>query len=230
MKVRPDPGNAEARVQSTSSPVVHARSDREHIDIDVANLSPQPSTEQLYEGFTITVYPNVQENLKLAVKEQVLLEEPASSSRTLSSLQHLSRDFTFGDQFFSDKPSDADKSAKTKVELMVRKKRKKGRQSPKMPLGSPSHQPPPPPPPAGPFGTSGAPRASGSQVTPPPPLPTSTNQDSPSTGSAAPSPAKTAATTKHHAWSTPDVTLKPLVSLTPKDLVVDKAMGPDEQG
>nr|GEZ28290.1 hypothetical protein [Tanacetum cinerariifolium] len=82
-----DPGNAEARVQSTSSPVVHAGSDREHIDIDVANVSLQPSTEQLYEGFTAMIYPNIQENLKLAVDEPVLLEEPASSSGTLSSLQ-----------------------------------------------------------------------------------------------------------------------------------------------
>nr|GFB49341.1 hypothetical protein [Tanacetum cinerariifolium] len=56
----PDPGNAEARVQSTSSPMVHAGSDREHMDIDVANISLQPSTVQLYEGFTATIYPNVQ--------------------------------------------------------------------------------------------------------------------------------------------------------------------------
>nr|GFA88149.1 hypothetical protein [Tanacetum cinerariifolium] len=55
----------------------------------------------------------------------------------------------------------------------------------------------------GPSGTSGAPRAFGSQVTPLPLPPTSTNQDSPSKGLAAPSPAKTAATTKHQAWSTP---------------------------
>nr|GFC34284.1 hypothetical protein [Tanacetum cinerariifolium] len=64
-------------------------------------------------------YPNVQENLKLAVEEPVLLEEPDSSSGTLSSLQHLSRDFSFRDQFFSDKHSDADKNAETKVESMV---------------------------------------------------------------------------------------------------------------
>nr|GEZ26725.1 hypothetical protein [Tanacetum cinerariifolium] len=325
----------------------------------------QPSTEQLYEGFTATVYPNVQENLKLAVEEPVLLDEPASSSGTLSSLQHLCRDFFFEDQFFSDKPLDADKSTETEVESMVnvpiqqalssislmtspindltsrpefpkehqqlkatttdtttttttlpppqapqqstteammvkrigelehilanliqvnktmeerdllkadmkeilhqrmwesdsykahedhmqlfqaltksinqdhfeelmhdlaeaRKKRKKGRESPKMPPGSPSHQPPPPPPPAGPSGTSGAPRAFGSQVTPPPPPPTSTNQDSPSKGSATPSPTKMAATTEHQAWSTLDVTLKPLVSLTPEDLDMDEAIG-----
>nr|GEU51964.1 monodehydroascorbate reductase [Tanacetum cinerariifolium] len=85
----PDPGDAEAKVQSISSPVVHAGSDREHMDLDVANVSPQPSTEQLDDGFTATVYPNVQDNLKLAVEEPVLLEEPASSSGTLSSLQNL---------------------------------------------------------------------------------------------------------------------------------------------
>nr|GFA47637.1 hypothetical protein [Tanacetum cinerariifolium] len=73
----PDPGNAEARVQSISSSVVHAGSDRKHMDTDVANVSLQPSTEQLYEGFTAMIYPNVQENLKLAVEEPVLLEEPA---------------------------------------------------------------------------------------------------------------------------------------------------------
>nr|GFA59064.1 hypothetical protein [Tanacetum cinerariifolium] len=247
----PDPSNAEARVQSTSSLVVHAGSDREHMDIDVANVSLQPSTEQLYEGFTAMIYPNIQENLKIVVDELMLLEEPASSSGTLSSLQHLSRDFTFGDQFFSDKPLDADKIAEIEVESMVNvpiqqamssiplitshiidltsRPEKKGRESPKTPPGSPSHQPPPPPLPAGPSGTSRAPRASGSQVTPPLPPPTSTNQDSSSTGSAAPSPAKMAATTKHQAWSTPDVTLQPIVSLTPEDLDMDKAMGLDEQ-
>nr|GEY63773.1 hypothetical protein [Tanacetum cinerariifolium] len=44
----PDPGNAKDRVQSTSSLVVYAGSDREHMDLDDANVSPQPSTEQLY--------------------------------------------------------------------------------------------------------------------------------------------------------------------------------------
>nr|GEU34887.1 monodehydroascorbate reductase [Tanacetum cinerariifolium] len=66
-----DPGDAEAKVQSISTLVVHAGSDREHMDLDVANVSPQPSTEQLDEGFTATVYPNVQENLKLAVEEPI---------------------------------------------------------------------------------------------------------------------------------------------------------------
>nr|GFC02642.1 E-beta-farnesene synthase [Tanacetum cinerariifolium] len=115
----PDPGNAGAEVQSIPSPVVHAGLDRKHMDLDVADVSPQPFKEQLDEGFTAMAYPKVQENLKLAVKEQVLLEDLASSSGTISSLQHLSRDISFGDQFFSDKPSDADKNAEIKVESMV---------------------------------------------------------------------------------------------------------------
>nr|GEY00917.1 uncharacterized mitochondrial protein AtMg00810-like [Tanacetum cinerariifolium] len=93
----PDPGNAGDEEQSIPSPVVHAGSDR----------------------FTATTYLKIQENLKLAVEEQVSLEEPASSSGTLSSLQNLSRDINFGDQFFDDKPSDADKNAETEVESMV---------------------------------------------------------------------------------------------------------------
>nr|GEU89212.1 hypothetical protein [Tanacetum cinerariifolium] len=115
----PDPGNAGDEEQCIPSHVVHAGSDREHMDLDVADVSPQPFTEQLDEGFTATAYPKVKENLKLAVEEQVLLEEPASSSGTLSSLQHLSKDISFGDQFFSDKPSDTDKNTETEVESMV---------------------------------------------------------------------------------------------------------------
>nr|GEY56375.1 retrovirus-related Pol polyprotein from transposon TNT 1-94 [Tanacetum cinerariifolium] len=68
-QARPDPGNAGDEEQSIPSPVVHAGSD--------------------HEGFTATAYPKVQESLKLAVEDHVLLEEPASSSGTLSSLQHL---------------------------------------------------------------------------------------------------------------------------------------------
>nr|GFD51802.1 hypothetical protein [Tanacetum cinerariifolium] len=102
--------------------------------------------------------------------------------------------------------------------------------SPKTPPGSPSHQPPPPPPPAGPFRASGAPRASGSaQMPPSPPPPSSTNQESPSKGSAAPSPSKTAASAEYQAWMTTDIRLRPSISLTPADLEIDEDMALDEQ-
>nr|GFC39254.1 hypothetical protein [Tanacetum cinerariifolium] len=85
----PDPG-AQNEGQAGSNPDEQAE-DCEHIDLDVADVLPQPPHEQMDERFTATAYPKVQENLKLTVKEQVLLEEPSSSSGTLSSLQHLTK-------------------------------------------------------------------------------------------------------------------------------------------
>nr|GEU89609.1 hypothetical protein [Tanacetum cinerariifolium] len=117
----PNPGDAEAS-QPLPSPVVHAGSDLEHMDLDVADVSTQPHPEQMDEGFAATAYPKVQKNLKLTVEEQVILEEPASSSGTLSSLQHLTKDLSFGYLFFNDKPLEADNgktTAETEAESMV---------------------------------------------------------------------------------------------------------------
>nr|GEW98528.1 hypothetical protein [Tanacetum cinerariifolium] len=111
----------------------------------------------------------------------------------------------------------------------ARKKKKKSRESPKTPPGSAPHQPPPPPPPAGPSGASGALGASRSSQVPPPPPPLSTNQESQSKGSAAPSSSKTAASVEYQAWTTTDIKLRPSISLTPADLQMDEDMTPDEQ-
>nr|GEU35992.1 hypothetical protein CTI12_AA475510 [Tanacetum cinerariifolium] len=91
------------------------------------------------------------------------------------------------------------------------KKRKK-RDSPRTPSGSPSQQPPPPPPPpplAGAFGAPNTSRASGSSQAPPPPSPSSigTSRGNQRQGSEALSLSKTAA-------STPEISNK-YVTLTP---------------
>nr|GEV00513.1 retrovirus-related Pol polyprotein from transposon TNT 1-94 [Tanacetum cinerariifolium] len=96
----PDPGNTEAS-QPMPSHTVHDGSDCEHIDLDVADVSSQPPPEQMDEGFIATAYAKVQENLKLTVEEHVILEEPASSSGTLSSLQHLTKDLSFAESMVS---------------------------------------------------------------------------------------------------------------------------------
>nr|GFA54017.1 hypothetical protein [Tanacetum cinerariifolium] len=52
----------------------------------------------------------------------VILEEPACSTRTLSSLPHLAKDLSFGDLFFKDNPFKADNkktTTETKAESMV---------------------------------------------------------------------------------------------------------------
>nr|GEV65206.1 retrovirus-related Pol polyprotein from transposon TNT 1-94 [Tanacetum cinerariifolium] len=108
--------------QPQSSPVVHAGPNLEHMDLEAMDVFTQLHPEQMDEGFTATAYPNVQENLKLTVEEQVILEEPASSTGTLSSLQHLAKDLSFGDLFFNDKPSEADNekiTAEIETESMV---------------------------------------------------------------------------------------------------------------
>ncbi|GKF63315.1 hypothetical protein Tco_0186763 [Tanacetum coccineum] len=91
-------------------------------DVEATDASNRPHPQQMDEGFIATTYPKVQENLKLTVEEPVIPEEPASSTRMLSSLQHLAKDFSFGDQFFNDKPSEADNektTTDTEAESMV---------------------------------------------------------------------------------------------------------------
>ncbi|GJZ04316.1 retrovirus-related pol polyprotein from transposon TNT 1-94 [Tanacetum coccineum] len=117
----PNPGD-DAAPQPQSTPVVHAGPNLEHTDVEATDASNRPHPEQMDEGFIATAYPKVQENLKLTVEEPVIPEEPASSTGTLSSLQHLAKDFSFGDQFFNDKPSEADNektTADTEAESMV---------------------------------------------------------------------------------------------------------------
>nr|GFC74837.1 hypothetical protein [Tanacetum cinerariifolium] len=111
--LRIDEGVQDEASQPQSSPNVHAGPNLKHMDLEATNVSTQPHPEQIDERFTATAYPKVQENLKLTVEEHVILEEHASSIGTLSSLQHLAKDLSFGDLFFNDKPSEADNEKST---------------------------------------------------------------------------------------------------------------------
>nr|GEY87375.1 hypothetical protein [Tanacetum cinerariifolium] len=120
-KAGSNPGD-DAEPQPQLSPVVHVGPNLKHIDLKATDASTQQNHEQIDEGFTTIAYPNVPENLKLTIKEHVILEELASSTGTLSSLQYLAKDFSFGDQFFNDKPSEAENektTIETKAESMV---------------------------------------------------------------------------------------------------------------
>nr|GEV48013.1 hypothetical protein [Tanacetum cinerariifolium] len=124
----PDPGaQAESQMGSNASDQDEGQAGSNPSEISEGQAGPDPGNAGAdvhnipNEGFTITTYLRVQDNLKPTVEEHVLLEDHASSSGTLSSLQHLSKDISFRDLFFSDKPTDADKNADTEVESMVRK-------------------------------------------------------------------------------------------------------------
>ncbi|GJZ55554.1 reverse transcriptase domain-containing protein [Tanacetum coccineum] len=111
-----------AESQPQPSHGVHAGPNREHVDLEATDASSQQKPEQMDDEFTITAYPNVQENLKLPSEDQVILEEPASSTGTFSSLQNLEKDLSFTDQFFMEKPHKEEsgkRNAKTEVQSMV---------------------------------------------------------------------------------------------------------------
>nr|GFA22144.1 hypothetical protein [Tanacetum cinerariifolium] len=97
-----NPGDV-AKSQPQSSYVVHVGPNLEHIDLEAINALTQQNPEQINEEFTTTAYPNVQENLKLPSEDQMILEKPASSTGTLSSLQNLEKELSFTDQFFIEK-------------------------------------------------------------------------------------------------------------------------------
>ncbi|GJR47168.1 hypothetical protein Tco_1315271 [Tanacetum coccineum] len=73
-----------------------------------------PNLERMDEDFYATAYPKVHENLKLRTDEHVILENPKSSSATLSSMKNLDETDNFGDQLLNDKPTKDDQE-KTNV-------------------------------------------------------------------------------------------------------------------
>ncbi|GJS22187.1 retrovirus-related pol polyprotein from transposon TNT 1-94, partial [Tanacetum coccineum] len=113
----PNPGDVAAS-QPPSSHVVHAGPNLEHMDLKASDTLIQPDPEQIDEEFTTTAYPNVQENLKLPTEGEVRLEEPASSTGTLSSLQNLDKELSFADQFLMEK-SQEDEPEKANTESEV---------------------------------------------------------------------------------------------------------------
>ncbi|GJT62976.1 hypothetical protein Tco_1006509 [Tanacetum coccineum] len=65
-----------------------------------------PNPESMHDDFIAKVYPKVHESLKHTTEEHVHLENPLSSSGTLSSMKNLDDAFTFDDQFLNDKPTE----------------------------------------------------------------------------------------------------------------------------
>ncbi|GJV69242.1 hypothetical protein Tco_1484751, partial [Tanacetum coccineum] len=119
----PNPGNDIRGPQTLTTPVIMLTKPLNTGPVlRPTNRYQVHHNEKIDEEFTATAYPNIQENLKLTVDDPVIPEEPVSSTGTLSSLQHLAKDFSFGDQFFNDKPSEANNektTADTEAESMV---------------------------------------------------------------------------------------------------------------
>ncbi|GKA28711.1 hypothetical protein Tco_0714956, partial [Tanacetum coccineum] len=104
----------QARSDPGKTPESRPPPEREFIEEDQAGPNPGQShvaqagsnPEPMHEDFIATVYPKVHESLKHTTEEQVLIENPPSSTETLSSMKNLEDTFTFGDQFLNDKPTE----------------------------------------------------------------------------------------------------------------------------
>ncbi|GJS25815.1 retrovirus-related pol polyprotein from transposon TNT 1-94 [Tanacetum coccineum] len=82
----------------------------------VALAGPDP--EPTHDEFMANLYPKVQESLKFSADEHVILEDPLSSTGTLSSMKNLEDAYTIGDQFINDKSTE-DEPGKLNVEAEV---------------------------------------------------------------------------------------------------------------
>ncbi|GJS62545.1 hypothetical protein Tco_0657329 [Tanacetum coccineum] len=107
-------GNSEKINSETDTEILNVGSNSEQSHVALAG----PNPEHMHDVFLATNYPKVHESLKHTTKEHVHLENPPSSSRTLSSMKNLEDNFTFGDQVINDK-SQEDELGKTTVESEV---------------------------------------------------------------------------------------------------------------
>ncbi|GJW32399.1 hypothetical protein Tco_0052431 [Tanacetum coccineum] len=82
----------------------------------VALAGPEP--EPTHNEFMANLYPKVQESLKFPADEHVILQDPLSSTGTLSSMKNLEDTYAIGDQFINDKSTD-DEPGKLNVEAEV---------------------------------------------------------------------------------------------------------------
>nr|GEY57568.1 hypothetical protein [Tanacetum cinerariifolium] len=85
-----------------------------------ALAGPNPKTT--HNEFMAELYPKVQERFKFPADEHVILKEPLSSARTLSSMKNLDDAYTIGNQFINDKSTEDEPgklNAKSEVVSMV---------------------------------------------------------------------------------------------------------------
>ncbi|GKE68484.1 hypothetical protein Tco_1526556 [Tanacetum coccineum] len=91
-----------------------ARLDHGESSMALARPDPEPT----HDEFMANLYPKVLESLKFLADEHVILEDPLSSTVTLSLIKNLEDAYTIGDPFINDK-STKDEPRKLNVEAEV---------------------------------------------------------------------------------------------------------------
>ncbi|GKB18048.1 hypothetical protein Tco_0851971, partial [Tanacetum coccineum] len=116
-QARSDPGKTpESRPPPDDNKMDEDQAGPDTRESHVALAGPDP--EPTHDEFIANVYPKVHESLKFPADEHVILEDPPSSTGTLSSMKNLEDAYTIGDQFFNDKSTE-DEPGKLNVEAEV---------------------------------------------------------------------------------------------------------------
>ncbi|GJT60795.1 hypothetical protein Tco_1004328 [Tanacetum coccineum] len=112
-----DPGKTlESRPQPEQ---VHMEEDQAGPDHGISRVAlAGPDPEPTHDEFMADLYPKVQESLKFPADEHVILEDPLSSTGTLSSMKNLEDAYAIRDQFINDNSSN-DELGKLNVEAKV---------------------------------------------------------------------------------------------------------------
>ncbi|GJW37807.1 hypothetical protein Tco_0060727 [Tanacetum coccineum] len=98
---------------------VHMNEDQAVPDPGISRMAlAGPDPKPTHDEFMADLYPKVQESLKFSADEHVILEDPLSSTGTLSSMKNLEDAYFIGDQFINDKSTD-DEPGKLNVEAKV---------------------------------------------------------------------------------------------------------------
>ncbi|GKE76620.1 hypothetical protein Tco_1542740, partial [Tanacetum coccineum] len=119
-------GDTEARSDPDETYESQPPPEQAHMDEDQAGPDPGisrvalagPDPEPTHDKFMADLYPKVQESLKFSADKHVILEDPLSSTGTLSSMKNLEDAYAIGDQFINDKSTE-DEPRKLNVEAEV---------------------------------------------------------------------------------------------------------------
>ncbi|GKA81004.1 hypothetical protein Tco_0787696 [Tanacetum coccineum] len=98
---------------------VHMKEDQAGPDPGISRMAlAGPDPEPTHDEFMADLYPKVQDSLKFSADEHVNLEDPLSSTGTLSSMKNLEDAYAIGDQFINDKSTN-DEPGKLNLEAKV---------------------------------------------------------------------------------------------------------------
>ncbi|GKE13681.1 hypothetical protein Tco_1421258, partial [Tanacetum coccineum] len=110
---------AESEKSNSEGDIVLTDEDQAGPDPEISRVAlAGPDPKPTHDEFMANLYPKVKESLKFLADKHVILDDPLSSTGTLSSMKNLEDAYAIGDQFINDKSTN-DELEKLNVEAEV---------------------------------------------------------------------------------------------------------------